>query len=140
MATSPATIFHVSFFIYGMKQGVNNLFFNQLTNFPNIFIEQVIFPLLIWSATLLFLKTHRGSNSNHNSSGTLVSKSVPTLATPWSVDCQVPPSIGFSRKILKWVAISFSSKNTGVGCHFLLQGIFLIQGSNPGLLHCRQIL
>ena len=31
-------------------------------------------------------------------------------------------------------------KNTGVGCHFLLQGIFLNQGSNPGLLHCRQIL
>ena len=31
-------------------------------------------------------------------------------------------------------------KNTGVGCHFLLQGIFLIQGSNPGLLHCRQML
>ena len=31
-------------------------------------------------------------------------------------------------------------KNTGVDCHFLLQGIFLTQGSNPGLLHCRQIL
>ena len=31
-------------------------------------------------------------------------------------------------------------KNTAVGCHFLLQGIFLTQGSNPGLLHCRQIL
>ena len=26
-------------------------------------------------------------------------------------------------------------KNTGVGCHFLLRGIFLIQGSNPGLLY-----
>ena len=25
-------------------------------------------------------------------------------------------------------------KNTGVGCHFLLQGIFLTQESNPGLL------
>ena len=24
--------------------------------------------------------------------------------------------------------------------HFLLQGIFLTQGSNPGLLHYRQIL
>ena len=24
-------------------------------------------------------------------------------------------------------------KNTGVGCHFLLQGIFPTQGSNPGL-------
>ena len=27
-----------------------------------------------------------------------------------------------------------------MGCHFLLQGIFLTQGSNPGLLHCRWIL
>ena len=26
-------------------------------------------------------------------------------------------------------------KNTGMGCHFLLQGIFLIQESNPHLLH-----
>ena len=31
-------------------------------------------------------------------------------------------------------------KNTGVGLHFLLQGIFPTQGSNSGLLHCRQIL
>jgi len=31
-------------------------------------------------------------------------------------------------------------KNTGVGCHVLLQGIFATQGLNPGLLHCRQIL
>ena len=30
-------------------------------------------------------------------------------------------------------------KNTGVGSHSLLQGIFLPQESNPGLLHCRQI-
>ena len=31
-------------------------------------------------------------------------------------------------------------KNTGVGCHSLLQGILLTQGSNPGLLYCQQIL
>ena len=31
-------------------------------------------------------------------------------------------------------------KNTGVGGHVLLQGIFPTQGSNPGLLHCRWIL
>ena len=31
-------------------------------------------------------------------------------------------------------------KNTGVGSHFLLQGIFLTQGSNPGLLNYQQIL
>ena len=31
-------------------------------------------------------------------------------------------------------------KNMGVGCHALLQGIFLTQGSNSGLPHCRRIL
>ena len=30
--------------------------------------------------------------------------------------------------------------NSGVGCHSILQGIFPTQESNPGLLHCRQIL
>ena len=58
----------------------------------------------------------------------LVAQSCLTLVTPWTVAHQVPLVIGFS------------GKNTGVGCHFLLQGIFLTQGSNPGLLHCRQIL
>ena len=47
------------------------------------------------------------------------------------VDCS---PLGFS---CPW---DFPGKNTGVGCHFLLQGIFLTRGSNPGLLHCRQIL
>ena len=36
--------------------------------------------------------------------------------------------------------LDFPGKNTGVGCHFLFQGIFLAQGSNLGLLHCRQTL
>ena len=31
-------------------------------------------------------------------------------------------------------------KNTGVGCHALLQGIFPTQGLNPGIRHYRQIL
>ena len=34
----------------------------------------------------------------------------------------------------------WKGKNTGVGCHSFLQGIFPTQGSNLGLLHCRQIL
>ena len=42
-----------------------------------------------------------------------------------------------ARLLYPW---DFSGKNTGVGCHFLLQGIFLTQGLNSGLLHCRQIL
>ena len=39
------------------------------------------------------------------------------------------------RLLCPW---DFPDKNTGVGCHFLLQGIFLTQGSNLGLPHCRQ--
>ena len=34
----------------------------------------------------------------------------------------------------------FPGKNTGEGCHSLLQGIFLTQGSSLGLLHYSQIL
>ena len=34
----------------------------------------------------------------------------------------------------------FPGKNTGVGCHSFLQGIFPTQGPNPGILHCRHTL
>ena len=32
------------------------------------------------------------------------------------------------------------SKDTGVGSHFILQGIFWTPVSNLGILHCRQIV
>ena len=44
-------------------------------------------------------------------------------------------------KLLQFFATQNSpGQNTGVGSLSLLQGIFPILGSNPGLLHCRQIL
>ena len=48
-----------------------------------------------------------------------------TLCNTCSVTCQAP---------LPW---DFPAKNTGMGCHFLLQGIFWTQGSNQGLLSLR---
>ena len=42
-----------------------------------------------------------------------------------------------ARLLCPWDSLG---KNTGEGCHSLLQGILPTQGSNPGLLHCRQIL
>ena len=45
-----------------------------------------------------------------------------TLCSP--MDCP-------ARILCPW---KFPGKNIGVGCHFLLQGIFLTQGSNPSLL------
>ena len=49
-------------------------------------------------------------------------------STPWTVNRQAPLSMGFSRQEY-WNGLPFPSP-----------GIFLIQGSNPGLLHCRWIL
>ena len=60
--------------------------------------------------------------------GGLATKSCPTLGTPWTVACQAPLSMGFSRQEY-WSGLPFPSP-----------GIFLTQESNPGLLNCRQIL
>ena len=48
-----------------------------------------------------------------------------------------PHGLQPTRLLRPW---DFPGKSTGVGCHFLLQGIFLTQGLNPGLLYCRQML
>ena len=50
------------------------------------------------------------------------------FATPWPIPV---------RFLCPW---NSPGKNTGVGCHALLQGIFLVQGLNTSLLHCRQVL
>ena len=55
-------------------------------------------------------------------------KSCSTLCNP--MDCS-------PRLLCPWDS---PGKNTGVGCHFLLQGIFPTQGLNPGLPICRQML
>ena len=57
-------------------------------------------------------------------------------ATPWTVANQTP-LCGWLQPNLLW---DFLGKNTGMGSHSLLQGIFPTQRLNPGLLHCRQIL
>ena len=54
----------------------------------------------------------------------LVAKSCPTLLRPHGLQP--------TRLLCPW---AFPGKNPGVGCHFLLQGIFLTQGSNPRLWH-----
>ena len=59
----------------------------------------------------------------------LATQSCPTLCNPMDYKPV--------RLLCPWDS---PGKNTGVGCHSLLWGIFLTQGSNPGLLHCRWIL
>ena len=59
----------------------------------------------------------------------LVAQSFPTLCDPMDCSPSGPYVHGDSP-----------DKITGVGHHFLLQGIFPTQGLNPSLPHCRQIL
>ena len=58
----------------------------------------------------------------------LVAKSCPTLFDP--MDCNLAGSSAHGDS---------PSKNTGVGCHALRQGICPTQGSNPGLTRWRRI-
>ena len=53
---------------------------------------------------------------------------VQLFVTPWTVACQAPLSMEFSRQ------------DSGVGSHSLLQGIFPAQGLNLGLLYYRLVL
>ena len=59
----------------------------------------------------------------------LVAQLCLTLCNP--MDCSPPGSS---------VHGILPGKNTGMGSHFLLQGIVPTQGLNPAVLHCRQIL
>ena len=52
-------------------------------------------------------------------------------------NCLQPHGLQPARLLCPW---NFPGKNTEVGGHSLLQRIFLTQGSNQSLLHCRQIL
>ena len=58
------------------------------------------------------------------------------IGKKWSVSCSVVSDSLRPRNC----RLLCPGKNTRVGCHSLLRGIFLTQQLNPGLLHCRQIL
>ena len=62
------------------------------------------------------------------------------LSSPVVSDSLWPSGLWATRLLCPW---DFPGKNTGIGCHFLLQGIFPTQGSNLHLLcllRCKQNL
>ena len=85
---------------------------------------------ILWSISSLLIaeQIHINHFLYKPSDPVLVTLSCPTLCDPWTAACQT------------LLSRDFPGKDTRVGCHFLLQGILPTQGSNPGLLHCRQFL
>ena len=100
----------------GQNTGVGSLSFLQ-----GIFPTQGLNPGLLHGRWILYQLSHKKVK-------VLVTRSCPAL---WSHGLQPTRLI---------CPLDFLGKDTGVGSHFLLQGIFPTQRSNPGLLHCRQIL
>jgi len=96
--------------------------------------NQSPFLILSFSICCISTCTLQGNKHKHGTSkkiigGSLAAKLCLTLVTAWTVACQAPLPMGFSRQ-------EYCS-----GLPFPSPGeIFPTQGMNPGLLHCRQIL
>ena len=80
--------------------------------------------LSLWSVYYL-LGSHYHL-SIHSKDESVTQSVVFDSSTPWTV----------AKLLCPWDS---SGKNIGVCSHSLLQGIFLTEGSNLGLLNCRQI-
>ena len=136
------------------------------TGVGNLSLLQGIFPtqesnrVLLHCRWILYQLSYQGSPKSLSR--------VRLFATPWTITHQAPLSRAFSRPeywsglpcpppgdlpnpeieprrpISQADSLQFEPpgkpKDTGVGGLFLLQGIFLSQELNWGLLHCRQIL
>ena len=96
---------------------LQGIFLTQGLNPCLLFDRQILYHWATWEACITLLGL------------CLIPQSCLTLCKP--MDCSLPGSS---------VHRVSPGKNTGVGCHALLQEMFPIQGSNSGLLHCRWFL
>ena len=89
-----------------------------------------------WVGRLILFRREKQINKQANKILKLLLVWFWTLAWKWTSLSH------FGLFAIPWTiqSMEFWSQNTGVGCHALLQGIFPIQGLNPGLPHCRRIL
>ena len=85
-------------------------------------VKAMVFPVVVYGCETWTIKKAEVKWSE-------VAQLCPTLGNP--MECSLPGSSVhgiFQAIVMEWIATS------------LLQGIFLTQGSNPGLPHCRQML
>ena len=111
---------------------------NKISNY--FFIYIVIFYIIIYIYSIHLLFSSRTSPLHSlcdKEPGNKVVVCARVLNHVWLFATWWPQP---TRLLCPW---GYPGKNTGVGCHFLLQGIFPTQGSNPSLLpllNCRRIL
>ena len=101
------------------------------------YLEKSFLMTLIYKS--LWLNTNL---SYHLKQYIIVALYICTSFTECSISLSVMPdslfaTLWLSRFFHPW---NSPSRNTGVGCHSFLHGVFPTHGLNPGLLYCRQIL
>ena len=100
---------------------------------PPIILSHCFTCVLLTSATSLCKNVM--STSRHTLNSTYSGK---VFCLPGVCSCSIvsnslwPHGVKLTRLLCPW---DFPGKNTAVGCHFLLRGIFPSPGSNPYLLH-----
>ena len=96
-----------------------------------LFIKFQIMLSNIYVNKYFFCRCFNGKNqqlTNTGGGGGVVTKLCPTFVTPWTVNCQAPLSMGFSRQ------------KYGGRLPFPSPGDLPNPGIELGFLHCRQIL
>ena len=98
--------------------------------------ERTLFPSLPFrsSCLSLFILPLFSSSILLSSTGSII---FPKWSLSFLSNSLPPHGLQPTRLLRPW---DFPGKSTGVGCHCFLQRIFLTQGSNPDIPHCRQKL
>ena len=99
----------------------------SLNKLKNQFERKIRYPV-VKRGSCLFMMSQEGAKQ--------VSLRYLLPVSPSEVARSCPNSLQLHGLYSPW---NSPGQNTGGGSLSLLQGIFLIQGSNPGLPHCRQI-
>ena len=131
-----------------LLQGIFSTQGSNLCSHVSCIGRRILYPRTTWEAqwTLVFCSYWLLGNLDLDTVYTLMVSEGFTLSHPW----RRIESVCLCVCVLSRLVMSDSlgpqcswhspGKNTGVGSHSLLQGIFPTQGSNQALLHCRHIL
>ena len=117
--------------------------FDDSTDVGNLISDSSAFSkssLNIWKFTVCVLLKPGLENFEHYFASVWDEKwkvKIENVSHSVVLDSLWPHGLWPTRLLRPWDS---SGKNTGVGCHILLQEIFLTQGLNSGLLDCRIIL
>ena len=115
-------------------------FFTHLSLLPPVLLDSgsKIIPLQQIRISVTLLKSWRNNQgSSNNRQFYLISSESGSVSHSFVSNSLWPRLLWPARLLWSW---NSPGKNTSVGFHFLLQGIFITQGLNLSLLHCREIL